>query len=48
MDKEEIVERLKKINEELTEDVIKNATKEEMEEYIKLSDEIIKKLKTLD
>ncbi|MEE0866419.1 MAG: hypothetical protein U0L98_06475 [Clostridia bacterium] len=48
MDKEEIVERLKKINEELTEDVIKNATKEEMEEYVKLSDEIIKKLKMLD
>ena len=48
MDKEEIVKRLKKINEELTEDVIKNATKEEMEEYIKLSDEIIKKLKMLD
>ena len=48
MDKEEIIERLKKINEEITEDVIKNATKEEMEEYIKLSDEIIKKLKMLD
>ena len=36
MDKEEIIERLKKINEELTEDIIKNATKEEMEQYIKL------------
>ena len=48
MEKEEIIERLKKINEELTEDVIKNATKEQMEEYIKLSDEIIKKLEMLD
>lgn len=48
MDKEEIIERLKKINEELTEDIIKNATKEEMEQYIKLSDEIIKKLGMID
>lgn len=48
MSKEEIIEKLKHVNEELTEDVIRNATKEEIEEYIRLSDEIIKKLEMLD
>lgn len=48
MGKEEIIEELKKINEQLTDDVIKNATKEEMEEYIRLSDEIKYKLEMLD
>ena len=48
MGKEEIIEELKKINEQSTDDVIKNATKEEMEEYIRLSDEIKYKLEMLD
>lgn len=48
MGKEELIEMLKKINEELTDDVIKNATKEEMENYIKLSDEIKAKLEMMD
>lgn len=47
MEKEDIIEKLKIINEELTEEVIRNATKEEMEEYIRLSDKIIKKLEML-
>jgi len=48
MGKEELIEMLKKINEELTPDVIKNATKEEMENYIRISDEIKAKLEMLD
>ena len=47
MEKEDIIEKLKIINEELTEEVIRNATKEEMEEYIRLSVKIIKKLEML-
>lgn len=48
MNKEEIIEMLKKINSELTNEVLENATKEELEEYVKLSDEIITKLERLD
>ncbi len=48
MNKEEIIEMLKKINSELTDEVLENATKEELEEYVKLSDEIITKLERLD
>ena len=48
MGKEEIIEELKKINEQLTDDVIKNATKEEIEQYIRISDEIKAKLEMLD
>ncbi len=46
--KEQIVKRLKEVNEELTNDVIENATKEEMEQYIELVDSITSKLETLD
>lgn len=48
MNKEEIIEMLKKINSELTDEVLEKATKEELEEYVKLSDEIITKLEKLD
>ena len=48
MNKEEIIEMLKKINSELSDVVLENATKEELEEYVKLSDEIITKLERLD
>lgn len=48
MNKEEIIEMLKKINSELTDEVLEKATKEELEEYVKLSDEIITKLERLD
>ena len=48
MNKEEIIEMLKKINSELTDEVLENATKEELEEYVKLSDEIITELERLD
>ena len=37
--KEQIIKRLKEVNEQLTDEVIENATKEEMEEYIELIDE---------
>lgn len=45
---EEILKELVKINEQLTEDTIKSATKEELEEYLKLTDAIKVKLKMLD
>lgn len=48
MDKERIIEMLKEINAGLTDEVLENATKEELEEYVKLSDEIMTKLEKLD
>lgn len=48
MKKEEIIRRLKEVNEQLTDDIIKNATKEELEQYIDLVDSITAKLETLD
>lgn len=46
--KEKIIERLKKVNEQLTDDIIESATKEEMEEYIELVNSITAKLETID
>ena len=46
--KEQIVRRLKEVNEKLTDEVIENATKEEMEQYIELIDEITARLETID
>ena len=48
MEKEEIIKELMKINESLTDEMIENATKEELEEYIRLTDEIKLKLDMLD
>lgn len=44
----QIIKKLKEINEQLTDDIIENATKEEMEQYIDLIDTIIARLKTID
>ena len=46
--KEQIIKRLREINEQLTEDVIENATREEMEQYRELIDSITARLETLD
>lgn len=46
--KEQIIKKLKEVNEQLTDEVIENATKEEMEEYIELIDSITARLETLD
>ena len=46
--KEQIIKRLKEVNEQLTDEVIENATKEEMEEYIELIDEITARLEMID
>ena len=46
--KEQIIKKLKEVNEQLTDEVIENATKEEMEEYIELIDSIKARLETLD
>ena len=46
--KEQIIKRLKEVNEQLTDKVIENATKEEMEEYIELIDEITARLEMID
>lgn len=46
--KEEILKQLKEINEKITEDVMENATKEEIEKYIDLIDSITAKLTTLE
>lgn len=46
--KEQIVRRLKEVNEKLTDEVIENATKEEMEQYIELIDAITARLETID
>ncbi len=46
--KEQIIKRLKEVNEQLTEDIIENATKEEMEQYIELVDSITARLETMD
>lgn len=40
IDKERILTELKKINDNVTEETIKNATKEDLIKYIRLIDEI--------
>lgn len=40
LDREKILDELKKINNNVTEETIKNATKEELTEYMRLIDEI--------
>lgn len=44
----EIVKMLNTLNNQVTEDVLKNATKEEMEKYIELINSIAIKLRKLD
>ena len=44
INKEKILEELKKINDNVTEDVIKNASKEDLIKYMKLIDEIKEEL----
>lgn len=44
----EIVKMLNALNNQVTDDVLKNATKEEMERYIELINSIAIKLKKLD
>lgn len=46
--KEQIVERLREVNEQLTDEVIESATKEEMEQYIELIDSITARLEAID
>ena len=46
--REQIIIRLKEVNDQLTEEMIENATKEEMEQYIELIDSITAKLVTID
>ena len=46
--KEQIIKRLRELNEQLTDDVIESATREEMEQYIELIDSITAKLEALD
>ena len=45
---EEIMIKLKEINKQLTSEVIQKATKEEMEQYIEIVDEITAKLEVID
>ena len=44
----QIIKKLKEINEQLTDEIIENATKEEMEQYIDLIDTITARLETID
>ena len=44
----EIVKMLNALNNQVTDDVLKNATKEEMEKYIELINSIAVKLRKLD
>ena len=46
--KEGIIKRLRELNEQLTDDVIESATREEMEQYIELINSITARLETLD
>lgn len=48
MKKEAIISKLKEVNEQLTDEIIENATKEELEQYIDLVDSITARLETLD
>ena len=43
-----IIKKLQDVNEQVTEEVLKNATKEEMEEYIELINLITTKLEKLN
>lgn len=45
---EKIMMKLKEINNQLTSDVIEKATKEEMEQYVEIIDEITAKLEVID
>lgn len=44
----EIVKMLNELNNQVTNDVLENATKEEMEKYIELINSIVIKLRKLD
>lgn len=46
--KENIIKRLTEINDSLTDEMIENATKEELLQYIDLVDSITARLETLD
>ncbi len=45
---EKIMMKLKEINNQLTSEVIEKATKEEMEQYVEIIDEITAKLEVID
>ena len=46
--RDEIVRRLEIINAKITEEMLQNATKEELEEYLELVDDIIPKLAKIE
>lgn len=46
--RDEIVRRLETINGKITEEMLQNATKEELEEYLELVDDIIPKLAKIE
>ena len=46
--KDEIVKKLKVINEQITDEMLENATKEELQEYIETIDEVIIKLAKIE
>ena len=47
-EKERLLKRLEEINEQITDDVIKNATNEELMEFVSLSEQIRAKIKMLN
>ena len=46
--RDEIVRKLKSINDKITDEMIQNATKEELEEYLELVDDIVPKLAKIE
>ena len=46
--REEIIKRLKLVNEKFTDEVLEKATKEQMEKYLELVDEITARLEVID
>ena len=46
--REEIIKRLKLVNEKFTDEVLEKATKEQMEKYLELVDEITARLEIID
>ena len=46
--KSEILKKLEAINEKITDEVLENATQEELEEYLELVDDIVPKLAKIE
>lgn len=46
--KGEILKKLEAINEKITDEVLENATQEELEEYLELVDDIVPKLAKIE